>query len=319
MRLSLPSITTGLLLAAAPARAQAPAPAPAPAVSGPFAFTVLPADPRAGDCVWVRFESSQPMIDVKVRFTGGLQGVYRGVRVWKENNEVNRVVWTWLVPNVPRGRYDVSVTGKPAGTARPEKGGRLQGGAVLTVEAPPPPRENLVENGDFEKGADPRAPDGALTRGWEAWKLGDELVLLRTEGIDRDGIRVRHGLAAWRVAGGEKAFDGGLLQTVRVPEGRTLRLRAHAHAWCSKEDDPHISVGPGRIELQVGIDPAGGKDPAAAGVAWSKPVESYDEWAAPQVTAPAAGGKATVFLRARARTPLKHNETFWDGVTLETE
>ena len=84
-------------------------------------------------------------------------------------------------------------------------------------------------------------------------------------------------------------------------------------------DDATLSQGAQKYLLRVGIDPEGGKDPAAAGVVWSKPVESVDRWAALEAAAEAKGEAVTVFLRGTAEAAVPHNESFWDYVSLTAE
>jgi hypothetical protein len=67
----------------------------------------------------------------------------------------------------------------------------------------------------------------------------------------------------------------------------------------------------------VGIDPDGGVD--FDDVIWSAPVEVYGRYGDPirleRVTA--EGPMLTLWLYAEATHPLKHNDVYWDDVTLE--
>ncbi|HID22544.1 MAG TPA: M23 family metallopeptidase, partial [Planctomycetaceae bacterium] len=151
-----------------------------------------------------------------------------------------------------------------------------------------------------------------------------------------------------RVLDGDWAFllftffrihDAGLFQVVDVEPGREYRLVAHAHAWSNHDagphpDDPDWSEGAGRgpfdrpasapdvpveaknFTFQIGLDPTGGLNPYASSVAWSPPRHVYNEYGRFEVEAEAVGPKMTVFLRSRAQWPYKHNDAYWDAVSL---
>lgn len=147
-----------------------------------------------------------------------------------------------------------------------------------------------------------------------------------------------------RVHSGEKAihmfktwgvFDGGLLQSVSVEPGARLRLSAFAHAWSSQRDDARWSEGPGNacgfklegethdddwrnFTFWVGVDPLGGQNPYAESVVWGWGAHIYnchDE--VPYIEVVAEHDTVTVFLRTRTLWPFKHNNAYWDDVTLE--
>jgi len=151
-----------------------------------------------------------------------------------------------------------------------------------------------------------------------------------------------------RVLDGDWAFllftfyrihDGGLFQVVDVEPGRRYRLVAHAHAWSNHDqgphpDDPAWSEGAGyghfdrpesypdlppearNFTFWVGLDPAGGLDPYAETVVWSPARHVYNDYGRFEVEAEAAGPRMTVFLRSRALWPYKHNDAYWDAVSL---
>ena len=70
--------------------------------------------------------------------------------------------------------------------------------------------------------------------------------------------------------------------------------------------------------FRLGIDPAGGVDPDAETVVWGRRAHiynCYDE--VPPVEVVAEDDTVTVFLRSRTLWPFKHNDAYWDDVTLE--
>jgi hypothetical protein len=137
-----------------------------------------------------------------------------------------------------------------------------------------------------------------------------------------------------------RRHDGGFLQQVDVDPGTRLRLSAWAHAWSNwhdglHPDDPLWSEGPGydcgfalqgeapnddwlNFTFRVGIDPTGGRDPYADTVVWGWGAHIYNCYhQVPSVEAKAKGSTVTVFLRSRTLWPFKHNDAYWDHVTLE--
>ena len=151
-----------------------------------------------------------------------------------------------------------------------------------------------------------------------------------------------------RVHGGEKGIllftfyrkhDAGFLQQVQVTPGQHLQLTAWAHAWSNWQDgdhpdDPRWSDGPGyaagfafagdveddnwrNFTFQVGIDPTGGTDPFAGTVVWGPGAHIYNEHAqVPPVVVTATSSTITIFLRSKTLWTFKHNDAYWDDVTL---
>ena len=82
-------------------------------------------------------------------------------------------------------------------------------------------------------------------------------------------------------------------------------------------DNPAEITSPGDYQVWIGIDPSGGRDPFAKGVAWGQGAHIYNSYAAvPAVEATAKSDTVTVFTRARACFPYKHNDAYWDDAHL---
>jgi len=184
--------------------------------------------------------------------------------------------------------------------------------------------------------------------GWTTWFLHEPGTW------DQPEVRDVHVLSdARRVRSGEKAMlfftffrnhDGGFLQQVEVEPGTRLALSAWAHAWSNTnfehEDQGDWSEGAGRavvawsegsrphdtgdpqqdakanFTFSIGIDPAGGLDPYADGVVWCSGWHIYNGFAGLGVEAVAEGETVTVFLRSRTLWKFKHNDAYWDDVSL---
>ncbi len=129
--------------------------------------------------------------------------------------------------------------------------------------------------------------------------------------------RVRSGQAAQMYYTSWATHTAGMMQKVNVTPGQRLRLSAYGHAW-STDQDSTTSTDPGDVRLKIGIDPTGSLNPFSASVVWSveKAVyDSYDDGFV--VEALAAGAVVSVFVMSSVQSPKKHNDIFWDDISLQ--
>jgi LysM repeat protein len=105
-------------------------------------------------------------------------------------------------------------------------------------------------------------------------------------------------------------------QVFGIQPGTRLQFSIWALVWSSSEDDPSQSVEPGRINLQIGLDPTGNADPWAGTVAWSPIYDLYDTWVQVAVEATAQTDTVTVFMKSAPVFAVKHNDTYWDDAVL---
>ncbi|MCU0521369.1 MAG: hypothetical protein MUF84_11835 [Anaerolineae bacterium] len=154
------------------------------------------------------------------------------------------------------------------------------------------------------------------------------------------GLRGQLLFTVWRV------HDAGFLQHVDVSPGQPVRLSGWAHAWSNNEgaptpdnpDDPYWSEGSQvgfnhfsalegaegldggdqNFTFMLGIDPTGGNNPFADTVVWGSGMHVYNGFReVPAVTATAQGTSITIFLRSRTLWRYKHNDAYWDDITLQ--
>lgn len=114
--------------------------------------------------------------------------------------------------------------------------------------------------------------------------------------------------------------DAGLYQKVQVTPGTRWKLSAWVHAWTSKEDKACCSTtgDPEQAHQMVGLDPTGGTNPYASSVVWSEAAHIYDTYTQTHpVEVTAQSSTLSVFLRSWVKWPYKHNDIYWDTVTLE--
>ena len=120
----------------------------------------------------------------------------------------------------------------------------------------------------------------------------------------------------------------GLMQQVEVVPGASYDLSVYAHAWYSRcssyahglplDMDCVTPIDWAHDRLLVGIDPTGGLDPRANTVIWSEAKEIYGQYDEAVVlrSVKAQSDTMTIWLGAEATHPLKHNDVYWDDVTL---
>jgi LysM repeat protein len=196
------------------------------------------------------------------------------------------------------------------------------GGWGLYRTAAQEPPTNLLKNGSLES---PYYGQGSQTltvpHDWGLWiGAGDPNALPHN-----DPLQVLDGAVAWSIKQSGTVFTAAGYQQVAVTPGDTLR--ASAYGWvftcndaissCAIKDPPYHRSDPlAGASMRVGIDPAGGLDPAATGIKWSAALAPYDQWAMMSVTATAQSSTVTVFLYMTQTQGLALNEAFWDKASL---
>jgi hypothetical protein len=184
--------------------------------------------------------------------------------------------------------------------------------------------------------------------GWIVWFRHEEGNWAQPECRDarsKDPDRMRSGTKGFLSFTFGRKQDAGLMQQVAVTKGSKIKFSIWAHAWSNHKDDskpdafphpddPKWSEGAGKgpyFELEgtvsedaarnftfwVGIDPTGGTNPFADTVVWGQGAHIYNVYAeVPAVEAVAQADTVTVFTRARAIWPFKHNDAYWDDAQL---
>lgn len=168
--------------------------------------------------------------------------------------------------------------------------------------------------------------------GWTPWSDGDcEVEGLGNKCWAPDYRQANPGNAfPYRARGGDHdnaqqlfttyaTFHGGVFRKVPVTPGTIIEGRAWAMGWGSDDDDP-LSYAEGQeMRMRIGIDPTGGTAPFANTVIWGGVHEhaNNNQWhEVPAVRVTAENGEITIFLAAYPRWPTKHNDVYFDDVTL---
>lgn len=199
-------------------------------------------------------------------------------------------------------------------------------------------------------------PDGSIEQlkvgniftppNWLVYFYHDEGKLAQPEVRDaRHKERVKDGTKGQLLFTFFKNHHAGFLQTVPTVAGQQLQLSASAHAWSNhqdpdeprkypKPDEPKWSEGVGyggnfilegdtdddasrNFTFRIGIDPTGGTDPASSDIVWGHGAHIYNEYyEVPNATTTATGDKSTVFVESKTLWPYKHNDAYWDSISL---
>ncbi len=134
--------------------------------------------------------------------------------------------------------------------------------------------------------------------------------------------RVRSGHWALKFFTFWRPHRGGVYQTVaNLPAGSHATLSAFAHAWsCNEDDTDALSCGedPYQFGFKVGIDPTGGSNPWSSNIVWSDMAYIYDVYGlvGPVEATVGQEGRITVFLLSEAKWGNKHEDAYWDDVSL---
>mgnify|MGYP000324199434 CR=1 FL=1 len=182
--------------------------------------------------------------------------------------------------------------------------------------------------------------------GWLVWFYHDPDNYDQPEVRDAwdsvDPVRVHSGHKGLLLFTFYRRHDAGLLQQVQAWPGALLRLEGWAHAWSNWHDGPHpddprwsegshvgyevaclpegmpgLDDGDRNFTFRLGIDPTGGIDPYADTVNWAAGMHAYNGYCAlPSLEVVAEAPTITVFLRSTTLWPFKHNDAYWDVISL---
>jgi LysM repeat protein len=182
---------------------------------------------------------------------------------------------------------------------------------------------NMLQNPGFESTYLPFNGDAKqlLAPGWTPWNKaappGSPTYMNNAPDYRASTARVHEGQAAQEFFTFYATHDGGLYQQVKVGVGAQVRFSVWVSVWSTLYDDPSRSEIPGGVKVQIGIDPNGGTDGAAAsGIVWSTAEEFYDQFKALTVDATAQADTVTVFVRSTVSQPVKHSNVFVDDGSL---
>jgi hypothetical protein len=191
--------------------------------------------------------------------------------------------------------------------------------ASMAPSLTPQANANLLQNPGFEAPFETVA-EGLIASGWQTWHLLDDesgsSVYTAPDYQPAPAGRVRAGQAAQAYSVLEAMQIAGVYQQVTVTPGTRLRFSVFVYVWSSSNpDNLDVSENPAPVKVTVGIDPTGGTDATSAGIIWSVPGESYDEYHAWSVQTTASGPAVTVFVRT-SQTAVGNSAVYLDDASL---
>ncbi len=143
-----------------------------------------------------------------------------------------------------------------------------------------------------------------------------------TKGVVSGPSRIHSGSNSQKYFTFWSVHEAGVMQTVSVPPGSTLRFSAWMHAWSTNQDgrpefpDSYQSSGQTSMHMKVGIDPCGGDDPWSSNIVWGPEFDTYDTYGYYEVRATAQCDKVTVFTHSMPEKAMKHNDVYVDDAEL---
>ena len=102
---------------------------------------------------------------------------------------------------------------------------------------------------------------------------------------------------------------GVMQQLPAVPDDR-YELIVDSKAWSSEADTPGELLESSDVNVQIGIDPTGGLDPASPLVNWSKPVQPLGHWQTLRLVVQAQSNLLTIFLKSAPELPKRQQTIF---------
>jgi len=191
-------------------------------------------------------------------------------------------------------------------------------------------------------------------KGWVFWFRHEPGTWDQPEARDawerHDPNRVHGGEKAFMLFTFYRKHDAGLYQRIDTVRGAKVKLTGFAHAWSNHNleghddcfDNGRCSCGVGfdaafilegdapplnreswndaigNFTFYLGVDPTGGTDPYADTVVWGRGAHIYNNHhEVPSVEVIAKSSTVTIFLRSKTLWAFKHNDAYWDDISLE--
>lgn len=204
---------------------------------------------------------------------------------------------------LPPGSYTVTAW-KPCHTRGVSAPQTVAAGSVTSVTVDISPLANLLTNPGFESGT----AGSAVASPWVSF--GDGLTVyssLNWAIPSHSGSRYAGSVASWG------AKNGGAYQRVAALTGAQYAASGYIYSDSWSGGDRQNEY-PGNCRGRIGIDPAGGVNPSAAGVVWSDWNTSFNRYGPSSVKAVAASPYITVFLHYSQNTSYEWNKSAFDDI-----
>jgi len=175
---------------------------------------------------------------------------------------------------------------------------------------------NLLQNGNFEGGthqwegvSEIELPDGWTEFRWREEKISDGRPEVRVETFPLPDGEIHTVLKAFTTYRQHQYYIG---QHITVHPGATYKFTARVWCWSSKHDRPAVSWA-GSYRTRIGVEDG---DVAI----WNVEVpgtKAVDQWVEHELIFTPISGEIVVWLCGDAEWGIKHNDAYWDFVSLE--
>ncbi len=109
---------------------------------------------------------------------------------------------------------------------------------------------------------------------------------------------------------------GGVWQQVPAAVGNEYELSVEGQAWSSEDTAPASQLEASDVNLQVGIDPTGGRDPFSPLIVWSNVSQPLSRWETLRITAVSEASIITIYLKSAPNLPKRQQSIFWRNAFL---
>lgn len=180
-------------------------------------------------------------------------------------------------------------------------------------------QKNLLQNGELDADFGPYRNDPRLqtAAAWAPWWLpaGPDDPEWKNQQPEFDAFTL-DGRTVQRLQTPYGVHVAGLWQQVPAAPGNRYELAIAGQAWSSESAEAGSREGAGDVNLQIGVDPTGGLDPASPIVEWSDVVQPLSHWETLRLKVEAEAQIITVFLRSAPSLPKRQQAVFWRDAVL---
>ncbi|MCA9941212.1 MAG: hypothetical protein KC418_21375 [Anaerolineales bacterium] len=178
---------------------------------------------------------------------------------------------------------------------------------------------NLLQNGSFAGNyvTYREQPTMQTPFGWAPWWIPQRSTqplwqnLTPTYGpYPLDGRLVQQVDSPWGT------HQGGLFQQVPAAAGNLYELSIEAMAWSSEDETPGSKAEPSDVNVQIGVDPTGGLDPASPLIIWHEPMQPLSKWRTLEMEFEAETNVITIYLKSAPALPKRQQCVFWRNARL---
>jgi hypothetical protein len=114
------------------------------------------------------------------------------------------------------------------------------------------------------------------------------------------------------------AHVAGLWQQIPSAAGNEYEFTVEAQAWSSEDTEPGSRLEAGDVNVQIGVDPTGGLDPASPLIKWSETTNPISQWELQRLTAAAEASIITLYLKSAPPLPKRQQTIFWRNANLRS-